>query len=332
MIEIVLACDVGYGNVKTAWGTEFNSNTEHIYRSIAIPVPKGTDAFACGDSVPVIVDNDTFIVGPSAYLSGGIGIPDTNFTERKEYLAFLRGAMHYMFCKTGVYHKIDKLAVGLPVGNFELHKSRLREICEGEHIVPTPPHLVAKLGPTVKVVVDKVVVIPQPLGALCMFERKCELTNKDMGNTLIIDPGYKTFDWIFSQGMAVDRNRSGSFAGGVSSMLADISNSVGQKLGVGFIDLIEVENALSTGYIFADGRDHDFTPFKTIVNDAATKVSDRFFSALKIDRRFNSIILTGGGAKYYRDAIAKKFPGHMVECATDSVMDNARGFYLVARG
>ncbi|MEY4426654.1 MAG: hypothetical protein RL535_952, partial [Pseudomonadota bacterium] len=49
-------------------------------------------------------------------------------------------------------------------------------------------------------------------------------------------------------------------------------------------------------------------------------------------RRFNSIVLSGGGGKYYRNAIARKFPGHTIECAADAVFDNARGFYLIARG
>jgi plasmid segregation protein ParM len=332
MTKIVLACDVGYGNVKAVWGAECNPNSEIIFRSIAIPVHKGTDINTSMGRVPVTVLGDTFLVGPDAYLSGGTGIPDTNFTERNEYLAFLRGAMHYMFSKTGVYHKIDTLVVGLPVGNFASHRNRLKEICMGEHIVPTPPNYVHALGATVKVTVDKVMVIPQPLGALSIFQRKCARANKEMGQALIIDPGYKTLDWVFSHGMDVDMGRSGSFAGGVSALLADISNSVGKKLGVGFIDLIEVESALSSGVIFADGRDHDFTPFKGIVNDAAAQVVDKFFSALKIERRFTSIVLSGGGGKYYRDAIAKKFPGHIVECEDDAVMDNARGFYLLARG
>ena len=330
MTKIVLAVDVGYGNVKAVWDPESNTSSEIIFRSIANPVHQGTDINRSKGTVPVTVQGHTYMVGPDAYLSGGTGIPDTNFTERNEYLAFLRGALHYMFCKTVAYHKIDTLVVGLPVGNFASHRARLRDICIGEHIVPTPPAFIEALGPVVKIMVDKVMVLPQPLGALSIFARKCARANKEVGQALIIDPGYKTLDWVFSLGMEVDMGRSGSFAGSVSALLADISNSVGKKLGVGFIDLIEVESALTTGVIFADGRDHDFTPFKDIVKDAAAQVIDKFFSALRIERRFTSIVLSGGGGKYYRDAIAKKFPGHIVEYETDAVMDNARGFYLLA--
>ena len=334
MSKIVLAVDVGYGNVKAAWGAESTNETEIIFRSIANPVSKSSNSAVTTSTgrVPIVVSGDTFMVGPDAYLSAGTSIADFDYVARKEYLAFLRGAMHFMFCKTGVYRKIDVLSVGLPVGNFESQQETLIKLCKGEHEIPTPIPLVNALGPTVKVIVDKVVVVPQPIGALSVFARKCARSNKNMGSALIIDPGFKTLDWVFSNGMNVDMERSGSFAGGMSALLREISGIVGKKLGVGYIDLVEVEKALSTGKIFAGGRSHDFTPFAGIVKDSAAKVIDKFFGALDIDREFHSIVLTGGGAKYYRYAISEKFPGHTIQCEEDSVMDNVRGFYLVARG
>jgi plasmid segregation protein ParM len=334
MSKIVLSIDVGYGNVKAAWGAESSTDTEIIFRSIANPVSKSSNSAVTISKgrVPIVVDGDTFMVGPDSYLSAGTSIPDFDYVARKEYVAFLRGAMHFIFCKTGVYHKIDVLSVGLPVGNFESQQDALIKICKGEHEIPTPLAFVQALGPTVKVMVEKVMVVPQPIGALSVFARKCARSNRSMGSALIIDPGFKTLDWVFSNGMSVDMERSGSFAGGMSALLRETSGIVGKKLGVGYIDLIEVEKALSSGKIFAGGRHHDFTPYSGIVKEAAAKVIDKFFGALDIDREFNSIVLTGGGGKYYLDAIAKKFPGHIIECADDAVMDNARGFYLVARG
>lgn len=332
MTRIVLAVDVGYGNVKAAWGAECTHATETLFRSIAVPVEASFSTRSTMNSVPVTVRGDTFLVGPDAYLSEASGIADSNFVGRKEYLAFLRGAMHYMFTRTGVYHKIDVLAVGLPVGNYENHQEALHDICVGEHIIPTPSHLVPVLGRTVKVHVDNAIVIPQPFGALSVYATKCARADKNMGSTLIIDPGYKTLDWVFSHGMNVDMARSGSFAGGVSALLREISATVGKKLGVGYIDSIEVEKALTTSIIFADGCNYDFTPFNHLAKEAAARVIDKFFGALQINRQFNTIVLTGGGSKYYREAIAKKFPTHVIQCEDDSVMDNVRGFYTIARG
>lgn len=330
MKNIVLSVDVGYGNVKACWGLENSPNTEIIFRSIANPVMKGSAINATKGRVPVTVDGDTYMVGPDAYLYEGNGISDANFSARKEYRAFVIGAMHFMFRMTGVYRRINTLAVGLPVGNFESHQDLLHEVCIGEHIVPTPPALIQSLGPTIKILVENVLVIPQPFGALSIYGRKCANTNKSMGSTLVIDPGYKTLDWVFTHGMEVDMAKSGSFAGGVLSILRDISNNVGKQLGVGYVDLIEVENALETGILFADGRDYDFTPFKDMVNDVAERIVEKFFNALKIDRQFSNILLTGGGGKYYRKALEKKFPSHSIQCEPDSVMNNSRGFYLLA--
>lgn len=333
MTKVILAADVGYGNVKAVWGLNCSSENEIIFRSIANQISIHSDEQPCitNSRVPIRIDGDTFMVGPDAHLFSGARILDFDYVARKEYLAFLRGAIHFMFTKTGVHHKIDLLAVGLPVSSFESQRSELARICKGVHEIPTPLALVESLGETVKVFIDKVVVIPQPFGALSMFTAKCARQNKSAGATLILDPGYKTLDWMFANGMSVDMERSGSFAGGVSALLRETSGIVGKKLGVGFIDLTEVERALSSGRIFADGRFHDFGPYQGIVKGAAKRVIDKFFNAINVDLQFNSIVLTGGGAKYYREAISQKFPSHFIQSDDDSVMENARGFYLVAR-
>lgn len=333
MKKIVLAVDIGYGNVKAVWGTARTTETEIIFRSIASPISKSSrdEVISTAGRVPVVVNSDIYLVGPDAYMSAGSNILDFNYVARKEYQAFLRGAMHYMFNKTGVYHSIDLLVVGLPIGNYTSQKSELLAVCKGTHEIPTPLSLVNGLGPTIKVNIEKVIVLPQPLGVLSVYADKCAFANRIIGTTLIIDPGFKTIDWVFSHDMNVDMQRSGSFAGGVSSLLREVSGIAGKKLGVGFVDLVEVEKALSSGKIFAGGCTHDFTPFLSIVKEASVKVVDKFFSALDLDREFNSIVLTGGGGKYYIDAIAKKFPTHNIEWESDAVMDNARGFFKIAQ-
>ena len=334
MTNVVLAVDVGYGNIKAAWGNKCTPQTEIIFKSIANKITHSTDEKPCTSlgRVPIDIDGDIYMIGPDSHLFSGSRILDVDYVARKEYLAFLRASMHFMFNQTGVFHKIDRLAVGLPVSSYASKKSELVRICKGVHEVPTPLALVKTLGATVKVAVESVIVIPQPFGALSVFASKCALLNRSGGATLIIDPGYKTLDWVFANGMNVDLERCGSFNGGVSTLLREVSSVVGKKLGVGFIDLIEVEEAINSGKIFADGRFYDFSPYLEFVKEAATQAIDKFFSALNVDREFTSIVLTGGGAKYYRDALAQKFPTHDIQFDEDAVMNNVRGFYLVAKG
>ncbi len=40
------------------------------------------------------------------------------------------------------------------------------------------------------------------------------------------------------------------------------------------------------------------------------------------------VILSGGGANHYLDALRQRLPRFQITAATDSVMDNARGFWL----
>lgn len=42
--------------------------------------------------------------------------------------------------------------------------------------------------------------------------------------------------------------------------------------------------------------------------------------------------MTGGGAKFYANALRKRFPNYEIVVDADSVMTNARGFHLLASG
>jgi hypothetical protein len=42
--------------------------------------------------------------------------------------------------------------------------------------------------------------------------------------------------------------------------------------------------------------------------------------------------MTGGGAKFYVNALSRRFPDYKIIADKDSIMTNARGFYLFAAG
>lgn len=266
-------------------------------------------------------------------MAGGEPTTDANYVLRKEYLALLRGAIYYTFKKSGVIkNRIDALALGLPVSNFAKHKDALVKVAKGVHVVPVPIGLRGIWGPTVEVTVDKVLVLPQPLGALRTHAGKESAVINANSTNLILDPGYNTFDWLMATGMRADLERSGSFMGGVAHLLREVSQQASMNLGVGFINLIECECALETGVLVVDAKKYDFLPFRAVAENAAEEFVAQFCNALNFSRRFDHIVMAGGGAKYYIDALRKRFPDHLILVDDDSVMANARGFYLFANG
>lgn len=336
MTKTILAVDVGYGNTKLVWGASRNDSCELIFKSIAPTTRQNDDAFAAFsqplDRITISVNNRNFLVGPEAYLAGSATTTlHKDYIKHDEYLALLRGAMYYMMKKSGTLkHKIDGLVVGLPVSNFSEHRDALTKLAIGVHTLPTPTGMRDLYGSTFDVVVDQVLVLPQPIGALRNFAGN--LQTGDNSVSLVVDAGYNTFDWVTAYGMRPDMVRSGSFDGGVAHILREVSLQAGKTLGLGVIDFVQCESALSTGVLSHKSQNYPFGQFKTIAEDAGTEIVNKFVSVLDATRPFDRIVMAGGGAKYYLKALRKKFPDFEVVASSDSVMANVRGFYAFAAG
>lgn len=337
MKKAILGLDVGYGNVKTVWGTECNASSEIIFRSVAKRTMHATDGFGSGaeemNRVGIDVDGFKYLVGPDAATSGASSTTDPDYVNRPQYLAMVLGAIYYMLKAKGAIENIDIMVVGLPVSNFATKKADLIKICQGSHLIPAPPTLKAEHGQMVSIHVSKVLCVPQPMGGLRMQAQLDARAGANMNQkTLIIDAGYLTFDWLFAQGMKPDIERSGSLNGGVSSLLSELSRQVSLKLGVGAIDMAELEQALETGTLVIGGKNFDFHGYGKWMDAIAADVIDRFVTASNLTARFDRILLVGGGAKYFASALRRRFPNHAIDIDQQSVMSNARGFYLIGNG
>lgn len=336
MAKKILAVDVGYGNTKLVWGAQRNAACEFHFKSVT-PITKQKVELMTGvdgmDRIGIFVNGTQYLVGPEAFEAGGVATLETNFVDRPQYLALLRGAIYYAMKKsTMISRTIDGLVVGLPVSNFAQHKDALVKLATGIHTIPTPPGLSDMHGSTMDVTVEKVMVLPQPIGALRAHADNFSSIVDANATNLIIDPGYNTFDWLVARGMRADLERSGSFEGGVAHILRSVSNQASKSLAVGSIDLNECELALETGTLIINAQKYDFNAFKAIAEAAADALVDRFINALDRTRRFDQIIMTGGGAKFYVKALRRRFPDHKILVDHDSIMTNARGFYLFAAG
>lgn len=63
---------------------------------------------------------------------------------------------------------------------------------------------------------------------------------------------------------------------------------------------------------------------------AADVVAENFLNKFDMTRRIDNVIMTGGGAKFYVDALRQRLSGYNIHVAGDSIMINARGFYQTA--
>jgi plasmid segregation protein ParM len=316
---IVRSIDVGFRNTKFIVAADERRIECAVFPSVA-PTANGRNlSEAMGrkrDTVTVTVEGIDYEVGPDALLAEKPIPTQTlgdDFCLTPEYLALVRGALHRMQVEV-----VDLLVVGLPVSTFQLRKIDLARRLQGLHPV----------GASRTVEVREVKVLAQPHGALIDYA----LTSSHMNlirnqRNLIIDCGGRTFDFLVTQAFKVFEQRSDDTKRGMYDVLRVLAAEISQALHTEYADYERLDLALRTGtppLIF--GQPYDLGPHLK----AARKIPEEAVSYL---RRFvenasdiDAIILSGGSAFFFRDAIRGAFPHHAVHELPDPVYANVRGF------
>jgi len=323
---VVRAVDVGYGYTK--W-IQQPSTTDPVARAFPSIAPLAGDRAigeALGhrrDTVEVNVNGVAYEVGNDARLAQGSYYGrnmDDNFCLSAEYMALVRGAMTMM----RVEH-IDLLVVGLPLSTFSTKKKALREALIGEH----------DLAEGKKVIVEDVLVLAQPHGALATHGLESgKFRELQSQRNLIVDAGSRTFDWLVSEGFKMMEQKSDAVNRGMIDVLEAVAAGVSQVLDTRYSDLERIDKALRSGANFtAMGQKIDLEPLKAgarrIAVDAVAamrrKVDAQDDSAAFID----NIVVSGGGAFFFKDVIRESFPKHQLKVMPHSMMANVRGFQLL---
>lgn len=339
----VLAVDIGFGNTKAVWGQTKNGNKESwseiVFPSVA-PVSSDSSEQSNGlgvmDRVLVPVAGKNYYVGPEAMFASGLRELHENYIERPEYTALLAGSWHYMLKRSTFASKsIDTLVLGLPVSGYKAHRAALKEMGQKTFQVPVPIGLRSKYGDdrVTSVVAKNVIILPQPYGAL-MYAMEREVANegelfRDDSVALVIDPGYSTFDWFVAKGGTPQLELCDSFQGGVSKILQAVSARISQDHGIGSLNFSRVEQALADGVLNIGTKKIDMAHYKELVSEVATKTISEFMQRFPFETvNVCRIFMAGGGASFYIDTLRERLSSYQVELLPDSLMSNARGFWL----
>lgn len=322
MSGIVRACDVGYGHTKFTLGR----GHDDVVRCFSFPslAPMGSAVVdlmggikAKRQTVIVHVDNKKYEVGPE--IENALGKYDErvlteNYPKTPEYLALIRGALHYMKVP-----QVDTLVVGLPVSHIFSHAINLAKDLTGVHPV----------GGSRTVLVNSVRVLAQPIGGYLDYAvRSGKSDQLDHQMNLIIDPGYFTFDFVVANGSNPIYNRSGHHDGSVSMVLDSIANDISKEYATHYTNLVAIDRGLRSGKFSVRGKQISLEKYMPnaiqIVGAAIKKMINTIGNTSDIE----NIILVGGGAYLFMPAIQAHFPGQEITVADDPVFANARGFHI----
>ena len=321
---IVRAVDVGSGNTKfvtAAAGADIRCVS---FPSIAYPSSDASPSWPVSErrkTVCIPVGRLFYEVGPDVGLAA-----DTfrakqlhdEYTESPEYLALLRGALSMMKLS-----HVDLLVVGLPVALFAVKKAALEKLMVGSH----------EIGGGRTVTIGKALAVAQPQGALVHYasEHK-KLATIGNEQSLIIDPGSRTFDWLVTRGMRLVQKQSHSFNRGVSDVLRLLAVEITKSIGTPYRDYDAIDLALRTGkspMIYQ--KAYDMSRHLPLAESVAEQAVSTMKEWIESPHSLQNIILVGGGAFLFRKAVKAAFPMHRIHEVKEPMFANVRGFQLAGQ-
>ncbi|MHB1529905.1 MAG: ParM/StbA family protein [Acidiferrobacteraceae bacterium] len=294
--SFVVGLDIGYSNLKVAWGT-----SKAVMPSTHL-APSGC--------------------GPLAQLSerigaeGGASLNGAARVWRALFLAALQVAGR---------ERVDLLVTGLPVSHYQnaALRERLRHFLVGTH----------QVAPSREVKVARAQILAQPAGAY--LDRLSApppglLDIVEHGRTVIVDPGYFSVDWLVLEGGDIHRGSSGTRLKSMQALLHGACALMAEALGSAPTEE-RLEDALRSGQdkILVHGQWVSLVPY---VNQAGRAVAAKALTELRSTLRgdagaVDAVLITGGGASFYEAAVREAFPKSRLVVSRESALAYARGFW-----
>jgi len=180
------------------------------------------------------------------------------------------------------------------------------------------------------VTVRKALAVAQPQGALVHYaslHQKLQAIENEQ--SLVIDPGARTFDWIVTKGMRLVQKKSHSVNRGMFDVLQAIATEISDDIGTPYRDFDAIDAALRTGkspIIYQ--KPYDISRLMPIAQTIAQQAVSSMMQWIEAAYNFQNIILVGGGAFLFKKAVRDAFPRHKIHEIKDPIYANVKGFQI----
>ncbi|ANE57990.1 MULTISPECIES: ParM/StbA family protein [Methylomonas] len=320
----VLGLDIGYSNVKLAFGDHLAPPTTKLFPAGAAPIehlPQAIDR--ASDTLRVTLDGVAWGAGISvSKLSNWNRALHQDYTNTSSYRALLYAAL--LASERSV---IDVLVTGLPVSQWQERSARqaLTNQLKGVH----------QITPKRQVAVEQVHVVPQPTGAFVEQLFTTQDRRLSNGRVLVIDPGYFSVDWVLLNEGEIVSASSGTSLEAMSVLLDKTSELICDDHG-GKLTPEKIEDALRSGSsnVLLLGQEIILQDYLAA---AAQSISMIALEAMKQSLRrekgsVDIVLLAGGGASLYQNATKEFFPLNPIFTPSQPTLANALGFFYFGRG
>lgn len=318
----ILGIDIGYSNLKLAYGVKGDAPKTQLRPAGAAPADRFGSRFdgkAQDDFLHVLVDGQEFIAGVS---------PDrAELWSRSLHADYPSSSSYRALFHAGLLlsemERIDMLVTGLPVSQYldEARRNTLAEQMRGTH----------QVTPKRSVTVDRVKVIPQPIGGLLDYIGQ-ENADIEDARVLVIDPGFFSVDWVVVAHQDLHKQSSGTSLNASSVVLEEASRLIAKDHG-STVNTEALENAIRSGKasVLVFGQRVEIGPY---IEQAAQTVGPVVVESIQKSLRTESnspdlVVLVGGGAVFFREAVQNAFPKLNVVTPKEPVYANSRGFWIM---
>lgn len=318
----VKAIDIGYSTLVSAEGYTGKSPQVRVNPIGVCPIEAagpslGFQSKGTGGRV-VKVDGEEYLAGVLPRHVDNRRVLHANYTQSVEY----RALFHLGLANCG-RDVIDVLITGLPVQQFsdESRKKALVDLLKGKHY-PTPN------GHAVEV--REVKVVPQPFGGFCaaIMENPDIAKLLQTGITLVVDPGYYSLDWTLINSGNIQREGSGGSQNSISKVLEEASTSILDRFGAR-VSAEKLEASFqSNSDVVIKGELVGLDECMNGVEKTVHKSVDEILKSMRgMADDVDLVVLAGGGAMFWKEALGKAFINAKQVHLSDPVSANARGYW-----
>lgn len=318
MSAIIAAIDVGYGHVKYCSKIGGHRGPEGMFPSVAPPATDDSWKTAGAGTVnlrvlPVAVKDKVFMIGEDG-ADATDGRADyrqrtSDYAKTDEYYA------HHLAALARLDQSIvDVLVVGLPMSTIGAFGAHLQKLLTARHQVPDVR--ASRPNETRSVDVRRVVVVPQPVGALFAAITEIEELNGTMN--IVVDTGYFTTDFICTKGKRPFPERCGAVKGGMAGFYDRLHSAAGReysKLCPEDTTPFELPHHVYEEMLMRPEPILDTPAGKIDLTNAIRHATDKFDEYLnamasKVTEihQFNRVVLAGGGARLLAPRFKARFP------------------------
>lgn len=329
----IVGIDVGFGFTKAYNGTNsiifkslIGDATDIQFRSLL-----GDDSSS--SNIHITLEDKSYFIGSYAELQSNI----REFTLDQEKLIedFVKTlAITAAGLCTDTSAPINVVS-GLPVGYLKRDTKKFKEMIRGVHEITY--HNPDGQDVKKRVHIDKIHIIPQPIGSIfnLIFDDTGKIKDRGLATQKlgVVDIGFKTTDLsIFDHLQYIERGSS-TMDTGISKCFSVIANKLRQESNIS-IELFRMFNFIESGMIKIRGKEYNISNLKKrVYSHAAAAIASDLNRLWENDWDIDSIILSGGGSVELAEYLNPNIEGNVIPIPkdVDARFNNVQGYCKFGR-